>query len=98
MCSPASATTASDGERVYSYFGSFGAIAYNLDGKEQWRKPINVGLVINGSGTTPALLENRLVINCDQQEGKSVIIALDRKTGKTLWQTPRPEFPSSYTT
>lgn len=98
MGSPASATPASDGVRVYSYFGSYGVIAYDLDGREQWRKPLDVGLVINGSGTSPALLKNRLVINCDQQEGKSFLIALDPKNGNTLWQTPRPDFVSSYTT
>jgi outer membrane protein assembly factor BamB len=98
MGSPASATPASDGERVYSYFGSYGVIAYDLDGREQWRKPLDIGMVINGSGTSPALLKNRLVINCDQQDGKSFLIALDPKTGKTLWQTARPDFVSSYTT
>jgi outer membrane protein assembly factor BamB len=98
MGSPASATPVSDGERVYSYFGSYGVIAYDLDGKEQWRKPLEIGLVINGSGTSPALLKNRLVIPCDQQEGKSFVIALDPKTGKALWQTPRPDFVSGYTT
>jgi outer membrane protein assembly factor BamB len=98
MGSPASATPASDGERVYSYFGSYGVIAYDLDGKELWKKPLDIGLVINGSGTSPALIKNRLVINCDQQEGKSFLIALDPKSGKTLWQTPRPDFVSSYTT
>jgi outer membrane protein assembly factor BamB len=98
MGSPASATPASDGERVYSYFGSYGVIAYDLEGKEQWKKPLDIGLVINGSGTSPALIRNRLVINCDQQEGKSFLIALDPKSGRTLWQTPRPDFVSSYTT
>lgn len=98
MGSPASATPASDGERVYSYFGSYGVIAYDLEGREQWRKPLDIGLVINGSGTSPALIKNRLIINCDQQEGKSFVIALDPKTSKTLWQTPRPDFVSSYTT
>lgn len=98
MGSPASATPASDGERVYSYFGSYGVIAYDLDGREQWRKPLDIGLVINGSGTSPALIKNRLIINGDQQDGKSFIIAIEPKSGKTLWQTPRPEFVSSYTT
>jgi outer membrane protein assembly factor BamB len=98
MGSPASATPVSDGERVYSYFGSYGVIAYDLDGKELWRKPLDIGLVINGSGTSPALLKNRLVIICDQQDRKSFLIALEPKSGKTLWQTPRPDFVSSYTT
>lgn len=98
MGSPASATPASDGERVYSYFGSYGVMACDLEGREQWRKPLDIGLVINGSGTSPALMKYRLVINCDQQDGKSFLIALDPKTGKTLWRTPRPDFVSSYTT
>jgi len=92
--SPASATPACDGERVYSYFGSYGVVAYDLDGKEQWRKPLEIGMVINGSGTSPALLKGRLVINCDQQDG-SFLVALDPKTGKELWRTQRPGFPSS---
>ena len=95
--SPASATPASDGERVYSYFGSYGVIAYDLDGKEQWRKPLEIGMVINGSGTSPVLLKDRLVINCDQQES-SFLIALNPKNGKELWRIQRPGFPSSYTT
>jgi outer membrane protein assembly factor BamB len=96
--SPASATPAADGERIYSYFGSYGVVAYDLDGREQWRKPLDIGLVINGSGTSPVLIKNRLIINGDQQDGKSFVIALDPKSGKTLWQTPRPDFVSSYTT
>src|SRR5215212_5266613 len=44
MGSPASATPASDGERVYSYFGSYGVIAYDLDGREQWKRPLDIGL------------------------------------------------------
>ncbi len=95
--SPASSTPACDGERVYSYFGSYGVVAYDLNGKEQWRKPLEIGMVVNGSGTSPALLKGRLVINCDQQDG-SFLVALDPKSGKELWRTPRPGFPSSYTT
>jgi outer membrane protein assembly factor BamB len=95
--SPASATPASDGERVYSYFGSYGVVVYDLDGKEQWRRPLEIGMVINGSGASPALLKGRLIVNCDQQEG-SFLIALDPKDGKELWRTQRPGFPSSYTT
>jgi len=52
----------------------------------------------NGSGTSPALMDGRLIINRDQEEGKSSLLALDVRTGRTLWQTPRPEFFSSYGT
>jgi outer membrane protein assembly factor BamB len=96
--SPASSTPATDGQNVYVYFGSYGLIAYDFHGREQWRKPLDTGLVINGSGTSPALINGRVIVICDQQNGKSFVIAADPRTGKTLWQTPRPEAASGYTT
>ena len=38
--SPAASTPATDGERVYAYFGSYGLLAYDFAGKEIWRKPL----------------------------------------------------------
>src|SRR5262249_49323993 len=35
--SPASATPATDGKHVVSYFGSFGLVCYDFEGKELWR-------------------------------------------------------------
>jgi outer membrane protein assembly factor BamB len=96
--SPASATPATDGRRVYVYFGSFGVLAYDFNGREVWRKPLPMPASLNGSGTSPALMEGRLIINRDQEEGKSSILALDARTGRTLWETPRPEALSSYGT
>ena len=37
---PAASTPATDGERVYAYFGSYGLLAYDFAGKEIWRKPL----------------------------------------------------------
>ena len=96
--SPASATPATDGKGVYSYFGSYGLVAYDFNGRELWRKPLPIGTVINGSGTSPALIKDRLIVACDQQDDKSFVMAVDPRTGKTLWETPRPGFMSGYTT
>ena len=96
--SPASATPATDGKRVYVYFGSFGALAYDFKGREVWRRPLPIPASLNGSGTSPALMERRLVLNRDQEEGKSSVLALDGRTGRILWETPRPESFSSYGT
>src|SRR5262245_14105855 len=38
--SPASATPATDGERVYVSFGSYGLVCYDFAGKELWRRPL----------------------------------------------------------
>jgi outer membrane protein assembly factor BamB len=36
--SPAAPTPASDGERVYVYFGSYGLVSYDFDGKLPWER------------------------------------------------------------
>ena len=36
--SPAGATPATDGERVYVYFGSYGLVCYDLDGNLKWER------------------------------------------------------------
>ncbi|MBI4660570.1 MAG: hypothetical protein HY735_17170 [Verrucomicrobia bacterium] len=56
VSSPASATPATDGRRVCVYFGSYGALAYDFDGHEQWRKPLPLVTLLNGSGASPALI------------------------------------------
>jgi outer membrane protein assembly factor BamB len=44
------------------------------------------------------LIEGLVIINRDQEEEKSSLLALDSGTGRTVWKTPRPGFLSSYTT
>jgi outer membrane protein assembly factor BamB len=96
--SPASGTPATEGKRVYVYFGSYGVLAYDLNGRESWRRPLAIPTVLYGSGTSPALMEGRLIINRDQEDGKSSILALDTRTGQTVWETHRADSFSSYTT
>src|SRR5262245_55086895 len=53
--SPAAATPATDGERVYVYFGSYGLLCYDLKGKELWKKPLPTPKTRFGSGTSPVV-------------------------------------------
>ena len=96
--SPASATPVTDGKLVYVYFGSCGVLAYNFEGQEQWRKPLPLVTSLNGSGCSPALMDGLLIINRDQEDGKSSLLALEARDGRTVWETPRPEFGSGYAT
>lgn len=95
---PAAATPATDGRSVCVFHATFGLVTYDLDGRERWRQPMPGLLTRNGSGTSPAMLDGRLVLNCDVEEGKSFLAAFDPATGMELWRTPRPEFLSGYTT
>jgi outer membrane protein assembly factor BamB len=98
VSSPAVATPVTDGERVYVYFVPFGLVAYDLDGNEQWRKAVPIGYVMNGSGTSPAISGDTIVLNCDQDEGESFLLAVEARTGKVRWQTSRAGSIGSYTT
>lgn len=86
---PATSTPCTDSQSVYVYFGAFGAAAFRLDGRELWRHPLPIPITQHGSGTSPVLAGQRLIINRDQDVGASVL-ALNAKTGTTLWETQRP--------
>jgi outer membrane protein assembly factor BamB len=97
--SPASSTPAVDAEVVVSYFGSAGLFCYNHDGQELWRHELPVARTHGGfgSGASPILAGDRVILNRDVLDD-AAIFALDRKTGKKLWQTARPDSPTSYST
>jgi len=96
--SPVAATPATDGHRVFAYFPSFGLIAWDMDGKEAWRRPLEAPFVVNGSGTSPVIAEGKLILCIDQQGGGSLLMAVDPADGRTLWETARPAAVSNYTT
>ncbi len=86
--SHASPTPVCDGKRVYVYFGSFGLIAYDVDGNEVWKKPLPIPKHEHGSAASPILANGMVVINCDEDEDP-YLLAVDRDTGKTIWRQDR---------
>ncbi len=95
--SPASPTPCTDGERVYVYFGSFGVLAYDWDGKEIWRNPLPAPVVEFGTGASPILAGGRVIIAADADVG-GCLLALDAKTGAEAWRMDRSEFRRSFST
>lgn len=94
---PATPTCATDGERVFVCFGSFGLIAYDFDGKEQWRVPMPEPNLEFGTSASPIVADGRVFLVHDQDEG-SFLLAVDARTGRTLWRRERPEFRRSFAT
>ena len=97
--SPASGTPATDGRHVVSYFASFGLICHNFEGGELWRHPLPVPECGSGfgSGTSPIIVGGLVVLNRDQEEHSSVL-ALDAETGRSVWESPRPDAKGSWGT
>ena len=82
----ASSTPATDGERVYAYFGRFGALAYTVDGEPVWRAYVGDETNDWGSATSPVLFENLLIINASIES--QALVALDKGTGQEVWRAP----------
>ena len=87
----AASTPATDGKLVFAFFGSEGLYAYDFNGKLAWKADLGkMGTVGMGTGTSPILFENLVIVQCDEENGTaSFIVALDKKTGKEVWKTPR---------
>ena len=87
----AASTPATDGKLVYAFFGTEGLYAYDFKGKLAWKAQLgNLGTVGMGTGTSPILFDNLVIVQCDEENGgASFIVAVDKKTGKEAWRTPR---------
>jgi outer membrane protein assembly factor BamB len=100
----ASASCATDGERVYAFFGTPGLFCYDRHGKQLWKHDFGIFTCEQGWGTaaSPFLFEDLVIQNCDNDGSKALpaghkpsaaapmaLVALDKVTGKVRWQTPR---------
>ena len=85
-----SATPVTDGERVIVSFGSAGLYCYDMSGKEIWHRDFGKMQHIFGNGASPMLAGNACVFNFGPDE-KARLIAVDKTTGKDLWEVPPPK-------
>ena len=88
----ATPTCATDGERVIAFFGRAGVHCFDLNGKTIWSQSVAEFPGPWGCAASPILAGDRVIQNCDAQ-GESSIVALDKKTGKIVWRTPRGDKP-----
>lgn len=94
----ASSSPVTDGAHIFAHFGSWGLYCLDFAGELVWKKDFGPleSLHGHGEGSSPALHGDALVVNWDH-EGDSFLLALDKKTGRDLWKTPR-ERASSWST
>lgn len=94
---PAQSTPACDGRRLYVFFGSYGLICYDLNGKLLWERPMGPFRDEYGTASSPILVDDRVIIQQDH-DVDSFLMALDRKSGKVIWKSERPDAVRSYST
>ncbi len=90
----ASATPATDGQLIYASFGRHGLAAFDWSGKLVWHRRFGVIDNYHGPAGSPILYKDRIFIYQDQNarsDETAFVAAFDKKTGKTIWQTPRSE-------
>ena len=94
---PAGPTPATDGVNVFVFFADFGLVSYDMEGHERWRLPLGPFNNLYGMGASPVLVDDEVVLACDQNTG-SFIIAVSQRDGRVRWKTPRPEAHSGHST
>lgn len=88
----ASGTPTTDGERVYAYFGNSGILCVDFKGEQVWHHPLPAMNIFHGPACSPLLYKDKVIVFQDHKgPGSSFLLALDRKSGKEVWKTPRKE-------
>ncbi len=80
----AASTPAVDADRIYTFFGKTGVIAFDHSGKQLWEADVGSQTHGWGSAASPVLWKDMVFINASVESDS--LVALDRKTGKEKWR------------
>lgn len=85
----ANASPATDGKLVVVSFGSAGMYCYDFEGKELWKRT-DLGEWDHafGNSSSPVLYNDLCILFCgpNQGKGRNFLLAVDKATGKTVWE------------
>jgi len=93
-------TPAVDDQRVFVYWttpGEIAVLALDHTGRQLWRRNLGPFKSQHGSGTSPMLVGDLLVVGNDQ-EGPSSLFGLEAATGATRWEVKRRTDRVAYST
>lgn len=95
----ASSTPAVDREGVYLAWTSGSelvALALDHAGERRWRRPLGSFRAQHGSGSSPVLCGDLMIVANDNEGEESFLVALDKDTGKERWRIERRSERASY--
>ena len=107
----AASTPAVDAQRVYVVWNEpqhYLLTALDHDGKTAWQRDFGPFVSQHGCGISPIVYKNKVILGNEQDDakfvkdsprsGESFVVAVEARTGKTLWQTPRRSAVVAYST
>jgi outer membrane protein assembly factor BamB len=94
---PATPTPATDGRRIFTYFGSFGLASFLMNGTPDWHLRIGRYPHHMGSASSPVVSGNVVLLNVET-DGPSFLYSIERSSGRVLWQVPRRTRQAGYAT
>jgi len=94
----ASSTPASDGERVYVFFGKAGVLAFDFKGNQLWQQSVGTGSdkLKWGSASSVTLYKDLVIVNA-WDESKT-LYALNKEDGKPVWKQDLSETGLTFAT
>jgi outer membrane protein assembly factor BamB len=94
----ASSSPATDGERIYCFYGKSGVFAYDLEGKKIWSAPTG-GLssaMAWGSAASVVLTDEAVIVNAGDEA--RALLAFDKRSGEELWRMEHAMLEQTYNT
>jgi outer membrane protein assembly factor BamB len=93
----ASHTPVSDGKRVFVMFGSTGVLAFDMTGKQVWRKSVGQeNAALFGSASSPILYGDSLIVTAGAESVS--VRALNKETGEERWNAEGGSLSRCYCT
>ncbi|MFC1538998.1 PQQ-binding-like beta-propeller repeat protein [Candidatus Latescibacterota bacterium] len=86
ISSPADATPATEGERIYVHFGSYGLLCYDYNGEMLWSIELPVNNNNYGTGTSPIVVDDKVILKVNRPNNERYLLAVDSKSGKQIWK------------
>lgn len=89
---------ATDGKNVFAFMGKSGVHAFDIEGKPLWTTSVGTESGNRGWGSAASLTlyENLVIVNASEESQS--IVALDKATGKKVWEAPASILELAYGT
>ncbi|MEO1971630.1 MAG: PQQ-binding-like beta-propeller repeat protein [Pirellulaceae bacterium] len=94
----ASSTPVTDGKFIFVFAGKSGVYAFDLEGKQRWRRSVGTESAMNnwGSAASPIVYNGKVIVNANAESSK--IYALNAEDGEVAWEATASSAYGSWAT